>query len=55
MVASVDEASIVTRRAAGSMSTIVSRRTRTSGLTKVAYGSRSASSVARQNITSSFE
>ena len=45
----------MTRLATGSIDVIVSWRKRTPGFTNSLYGSRTASSVVRPNITSSFE
>ena len=46
---------VVTRRLCGSMTRTLSRSRRTPGLAKCRYGKRTASSVVRPNITSSFE
>ena len=48
-------ASVVTRRASGSIAVIVSCRKRTPGFTYSRYGSRTASGAASRNITSSLE
>ena len=51
----MDAGSVVTRRVSGSIAVIVSRRKRTPGLAKSAYGQPHGRGSARPNITSSFE